>query len=283
MSTQTLPADPSVTITFDGLIMMVHDKARRLCQAGIHTQAPHHALQIEVRKQGEAEPVWPTKESPWDGSHRHIKSVAPLWLYVDSGQGRREEDFSADVYKPDDLGDRNSFGHVVDFEGALYKRPLGFRADTLAVLNVAHGVFYSANTEQFLLKSLASRQNDVTQAKFEKEIRASSLVAASIEARSGKGVERSIVLEQERPEGRVLFRFRLEEGVSYEINVKNVPEHDMHDVSVAAHFLQYYKLFPLKRNEKRFIVEPVVTNSQLESADSPPCNVGRGSLSDGLP
>lgn len=279
MSAQTLPSDPSVTIDFDGLIVLVHDEERRLCQAGIHTQAPHHALQISVRKNRSKEVEWPKTQADWDGAHRRVKAVAPLWLYVDSGGGRQESDFSAELYKPDDLDDPQSFGHVLDFEAGFYKRPLGFRSDSLAVLNVAQGVFYSSETGLFLVKPLDERQ-DSDEAEEVEKIRAASKVTASIEARSAGGVERSLVLEQERPERKTLFRLKLEEGTRYEIEVKNIPEHEMDD-SVADHFLQYYKLFPLKEGEKRFVVEPFSRRSE-ESTDSPPCNVGRASLTTSL-
>lgn len=290
MSSQTLPADPSVTVYFDGLILLVQNKARRLCQAGIHTQAPHHALQITVRKKGDEELSWPNKESPWDGSHKHVKAIAPLWLYVDSGKGLQEDDFFADSYMPEGQDDEHSFGNVLDFEGGLYKRPLHFLPAPLAILNVAQGVFYSDTNGEFILKSLADGQA-VEMATAVGGIKASSLVAAAIDASSSGDVERHIVLEQERPERRVLFRIKLEEGARYEINIRNVPErqmpdmppgHEMPDMSPAAHFLQYYKLFPLEDGEPRFIVEPVVENPEDGSSDSPPCNVGRGSLTGSL-
>jgi hypothetical protein len=282
MDFPTLLPEPSVTLYLDGLIILVHNAGANLIQAGIHTQAEHHALAIEVTKTGEANPVWPRNEADWDGTHETVKAIAPLWLYVDSGGGRRPNEFSAALHNPHDLSDVQSFGYVLDFEGPkLYGRTLDYRLDALAVLNIGHGSFYSAENMISKLKKFEQDQR-FDQAYTVDHLKVSAVVAADIDSVSDKKVERSIVFEQTNPE-KELFRFKLERGTHYEIKIMNMPDDSVqahtHIHSPESHFLQYYELFPLRAGEKKFLVEldgqKPTTRPDLTQL-SPPCNTGTG-------
>ena len=287
MEFPTLLPEPSVTLYFDGLIILVHDAGANLAQAGIHTKAEHHALSIEVTQPGVAQPVWPVNETDWDGSHANVKAIAPLWLYVDSGNGRRPDEFSASLHNPHDLNDVQSFGYVIDFEGPkFYDRTLDYRLDAMAVLNIGHGVFYSAKNEPSKLKKFDQNQT-FDQALTVEQLNVAAIVAADIDSKSEEGVERYLVFEQTNPQ-KELFRLKLEQGTQYEINIKNIPEESAealdHIHSPEGHFLKYYELFPLRREEKKILVEPDVkppTHPVLTSL-SPPCNTGQGGTSSGF-
>jgi hypothetical protein len=276
---RTLQQHPSVTVYFDGLIFLVHDEQKRLCQAAIHTRAAHHSLQIEVRRTNDDKVLFPPESGGgFNGSHRHVKAVEPLQLFVDSGSGWNPDEFSATLYKPEDSSDDQSFERVLDFEGVLYERQLKFHRNAFAVLEIAQGEFYSALTQDFLLESFPQgHPNDVAK---EETVHCCSLVGADIE--SG-GAGRSIVLRQSHPEQEI-FRIELEEGAHYQIKVFNVPDKDAHaghgnHASIAEHFLQYYGLFDLEPGERVFFVEEIEKKSApFGGPDSPPCNTGTGSV-----
>jgi hypothetical protein len=288
MSLPTLFNEPSATVYLDGLIILVHNAESKLTLAGIHTQAEHHVLNIEVTQTGVAVPVWPTQDSDWDGSHENVKSIAPLWLYVDCGRGRSEKEFAATLHEPHNLLNAQSFGHVLDFEGPrLYRRELDYNLNAMALLNIAHGTFYSAENLMSKLKNFGQNQT-FDKASIVDHINVSSMVAADIDSKSEPEVKRSLVLEQSYPP-KELFRLELEQGKHYEIKIENVPDDSAvahaHTNSPDGHFLKYYDLFALKPEEKKFIVEfdheePSSTSvTQL----SPPCNVGQGSGSSNFP
>jgi hypothetical protein len=288
MSLPTLLNEPSATIYLDGLIILVHNAESKLTIAGIHTQAEHHVLNIEVTQTGVAVPVWPKEDSDWDGSHENVKSIGPLWLYVDYGYGRHKEKFASTLHNPHNLLDAQSFGHVLDFEGPkLYRRELDYNLKAMALLNIGHGTFYSAENLMSKLKNFGQNQT-FDKASIIGHLKVSAMVAADIDTKSKPGAERSLVFEQSNPP-KELFRLRLEQGKHYEVKIENVPDDSAvahaHTNSPEGHFLKYYDLFALKPEEKKFIVEfdheehPSTGVTQL----SPPCNVGQGSGSSNFP
>lgn len=279
---RTLLTQPSVTLHFDGLLFMTYNERRRLFQAGIHTQAENHELTVVVTTA--AGPVWPKKKSDWDPTLATVKAVSPLWLYVDSGRGIRDDEFSAELYKPEDLKDEQSFGHILDFEGKLYRRPVALRPAPLAALNIPQGVFYSAVNTRAALKAFEQGKPSSSAAAVD-DIMVSTLSAADIDSRSDAEVRRSIVLAKNDGVDEV-FRLPLDEGIHYTVTVMNAPirQHPGHVHSPEEHFLQFYELFPLRREEKVFLVEPAEAHpSFFSNPDSPPCVNGSGSLSRGLP
>lgn len=296
VATGTLLTSPTVSIVFDGLIIFAYNEASRVCQAGIHTQAENHELQLTVIEAGDPEEqLVPSAEFPWDGSHENVKAVSPLWLYVDSGNGRRPEEFSATLFQPDDKRLSQSFGHILDFEGAgLYNRRLTFNPVAFALLNVANGEFYSAQNVATQLKNFGQNE-PFASAAFVQDIVICSKAAADIDAKSEPGgpggeppVVRSLVLEQENPT-REVFRLKLEEGKHYIVTFVNGPRvdpahagHAGHATPVthAEHFLQFYEMFSLLPDEKKFLVDLPPTGNA--TADAPPCNVGRAGSSGGI-
>lgn len=261
---------PSVTVYMDGLILLFHDESRRLMQAAVHTQAPHHELLISVfDKSGKL--IWPADDSDWDGSHHTVKSVEPLWLFVapDDETPPPPAEFNARLHTDGEL----SFNRVLDFESELYDHRLeGFRRDRVAVINMPHGVFYSATHAVSELHSFAQGQ-DPKNAVFDKNIDSSTLGAADIASRSTREREAKIVLWQENQRRR-LFSFPLGEDSSYEIHVFNVPPPG----TSHADFIHYYELFMPRPSERKFLVKP----THVLTSDSPPCNVGQGSQTDSV-
>lgn len=283
---KTLLDSPTVTFYFDGLIFTTYNRERRLYQAGVHTQAEHHGLIVEVTTGGGKEKLWPLTPADWDPSHAVVKSIAPLWLYVDSGKGLQPEEFSAELHRPDDLGDPQSFGHIFEFESGLYNRPLALRPALFAAFNFPHGIFYSAeNTDAKL--SAFDQGHPPTSAAVLKNIHVSTLGAGDI----GSAGEGKYIVLAKNDGADELFRFPLEAGVHYEIKVMNIPNDQHAGHNAAAHFLQFYELFPLQPREQVFLVQPaeatplppVDIDLPLPSPDSPPCVQTKGSLSDGLP
>ncbi|MBV9925256.1 MAG: hypothetical protein JOZ96_09600 [Acidobacteria bacterium] len=318
----TLLTNPTATITLDGLMILSYNKASRVCQVGVHTQAEKHEVRLAVLEVREGETVREiTKEVPWNGSHENVKAISPLWLYVDSGNGRRPEEFSAALHQPGDKQFSQSFGNVLDFEGAgLYNRKLDFKPTTFAVLNIANGLFYSsANTKVALKKFGQNEDSDSAVPAVPGSIVISSLAAADITALSEPGqgegqpeVVRHLVLEQENPK-QELFRRKLEAGKHYVLRFVNGPKpepkpqdggeddgheghvgHEGHDehaghggdegnahhVNAAEHFLQFYEMFSLLPDEKKFLV--VLPPTGDDTTDAPPCNVGQAGSGGGL-
>lgn len=295
---EPLLAGATATVYLDGLIFLLHNGGRGLCRALIHTGAAHHALRIEVSDAAGGAPLFPTEALPWNGSHDCVRDGAPFWLYVDEGAGRPDQ-FSASLFKPDDLSDQRSFGHVIDFESKFYDHELRFhRTAPAAELNIADGTLYSAQNATMLVKSFA-QDEDPGRAVGDERIPSSVLVAADIARASEEGVERHLVLEQSNVvEGcaprREIFRLRLDAGRRLIVKLLNIPvhEHDDQLASLRAHFLKYYDLFALEPDERVFFLQaekppqggggehpsggPHPHGPQF-TADSPPCNVGRGS------
>jgi hypothetical protein len=306
MSATTLPTDPTVTIYLDGLMLLLHGDGERLCQALVHTGADHHELKIEVWKSGNPSTLeWPNDTEKWNGSHECIQRAAPFWLYVDSGQGRppRPGPFSASLYKPNDLSDALSFGHILDFESKLYPRPMTFQpdaSDSMAQFNFTHGTFYSAALARLKRMGFHKDDEQPDDAVYVDRFPVSILGAADIADKSEMGTDRFIVLEQTKPDQQCnpkqeLFRFKLQAGTHYIIKVRNVPIHPMTG-SPARHFLLYYKLLSLLPGEQKFFLKPEdrpemeVEDSHQEdppemkrddskrlAPESPPCNLGQGS------
>lgn len=269
-----LPNAP-VTILLDGLIYTAYNEKERLYQAGIHTDAEKHHLIVEVRSDGEL--LFPSEEFPWDSSLQGIRDSAPFWLYVDSGNGRPVADFSAELHKPNDLRDPRSFGHILAFE-RLYNRSLKLDSGRLAEFNFPGGTCYSAkNSGADLLQFEQGSNPDEAQPVGRMTV--STLSAVDI-AGSGNNMERWIVLENDVKE---FFRFPLHPRRHYEIKLMNVPAAGSHIHDPASHFLQFYELFELDRNEKVYLVKPDVAADMMEGhADSPPCITVKRELNRGL-
>lgn len=286
---QTLLPNATATVYLDGLIILLPNSRSKMCRALIHTGADHHALRIEVMEAGSSKLLMPTSKFNWDGSHKCLRAGAPFRLYVDSGRGWPDT-FSTSLYKPDDLTDERSFGHILDFESRLYDHGLDFHEPLPAVeLDFAHGTFYSAKNMKVMLKSFAENETFAAASTVE-ELTSSVLVGVDFDAKSDEGGERHLVLEQSNPSAactprKEIFRLKLEEGKRYIVKLLNIPVYGAHahnHDSPEAHFLKYYDLFSLREGEKFFFVK--VADAPLSehrpppdvmyTEQSPPCNVG---------
>lgn len=286
---------PTATIYFDGLIYSAFNKAKRLYQTAVLTQAEEHHLKVEVRLRGEEKLLFPTEEHPWNPDHGVIKGLAPFWMYVDSGNGLNPEEFSSSLHSPEEKVDEQSFAHVFNFN-ERHGRPLVPRPKTFAEFNFPHGTGYSALNKKADLKVLAPNQ-PISEAEDKGEVKVSTLIGLDIDAASDGENRKYIVLANQA--GQEYFRFELEPEKHYEIQILNqpIPQHHAPEppahphpephpghgahggngghvhIDHAKHFLQFYELFGLNERNERFIVDlgPLPPNLP----HSPPC-VGTG-------
>jgi hypothetical protein len=229
-----------------------------------------------VRHRGDPRPI-PGIPQDWDPSHEAIKRRAPFWLYVDSGNGRPENEFSARLYRRG-LSDPQSFQHILSLEG-LHGRRLPLVAEAFAEFNFPHGVAYSALNTDADLKQVPPRGTPA----FLRPIRTSTLGAVDIAVPSDDDTERHVVLENEA--GAEFFRLPLVRGVHYEIRILNEPIHPHEDDTPENHFLQFYELFDFPPHEPKFLVElkdPDAIPNLRSDPDSPPCVQTSGNLIEGL-
>jgi len=282
--------DATATIYLDGLIYAAYNKNRRVLESAVLTHAKHHHLTIEVRLRGEGSKLFPTAEWPWNPDHHEVEKGAPFWLYVDSGNGIKEDEFSAELHTGND---KHAFNSIFNFE-EHHRQPLPLMPGKFAVFNFPHGTCYSAKTEDAEVKVIPANQ-PVASAVSKRTIPVSNLVGIDINAIS-KGTEKKwIVLANKAGE---FFRFELEPGKQYEINILNEPEPDSPTLGPEGHFLQFYQLFDIdpQRDQRFLVVDPTHAHNSNGSppvvggegglgpptADNPPCAPGRGSSTGGL-
>ena len=102
--------ESTVTVNFDGLMLLCLDEENKLSEAKIHTAAEGHRMKIKVQSAGEVihEAVI---------SQDQLKSLHPLSLFVDEGSGLSSIANSAS--KGED------YDSILDLEGSLfYQHPL---------------------------------------------------------------------------------------------------------------------------------------------------------------
>jgi hypothetical protein len=282
---QTLLPKATVTIRFDGLIYTAYDKGQRLYQAAVHSVNGDHELNIEVRVEGNPEPLFPNDEKwpDWDPEYAGIKPKAPFWIYVDSGNGLNPKEFSAQLYLPAEPDER-SFDRILNFE-SLYGRKITLDTSKFVEFNFPHGTCYSAENKKATLTRVDEKENPIS----EEQIIVSRKGAIDIDLVSDQNVKREIVLMNK--DRKKLFYFPLENGKHYFIDVFNQPkdppgngheeEHENHGQE--NHFIRYYDLFQLQGNEQKFLVFPENVVNPAAEANSPPCISGSGDRLTGLP
>lgn len=269
---QPLLPNPTVTIYFDGLIYTAFNAKQRLYEGAMLTQAEGHRLDIEVRLKGETELLWPLEPTEWDPDHATVKARAPFWLYVDSGHGIHPAEFSASLHLGDDP---QSFKRIFNFE-ENHHRPLPPKPETFAKFNFPHGTCYSAENTNAALKKIAPNASVTAQG----NINVSTLAGMDIDMVSNGTGKKYIVLANEEGKNE-FFRFQLEPGKHYEIKILNQPipgPHGGHGHNPREHFLQFYELFDLKRDEDMFLVAPPLP----PTPQSPPCVSTSGNTDGGL-
>ena len=274
----TLLGNRTATIQFDGLILGAYDQARRLYQAGVHVNAEEHHLVITVTQNGKQ--IWPKNPSDWDSSLRTVRTRAPFWLFVDSGNGLNPKSFNASLYKPKDVTDPLAFGKIFSFV-RRHGRELKLNMDQFAEFNFPHGTAYSALNADAQLGQVVPGQAAAT-ATFLENINVSSLGAIDIVDVSDEQTKRELVFVGGGGKWE-FFRLPLEAGATYEIKMDNRPidPHGTHPPDPGKHFLQYYELFPkLNKGEKQFLVQ--LRPSGIGAPDAPPCVGTSGSTEGGL-
>lgn len=274
----TLLENRTATIQFDGLILGAYNQARRLYQAGVHVNAEGHHLVISVKYNGEK--IWPKNPSDWESSLSTVRTLAPFWLFVDSGNGASPKSFNAKLHNPEDLNDPLSFGKIFSFV-RRHGREIPLKPDQFAVFNFPQGTAYSAFNADAQLGQVEPNAAAST-ATFVENINVSSLGAIDIDAVSDGQTKRELVLAGDGGK-REFFRLPLEAGATYEIKMDNRPIHlhGTRPVDPGKHFLQYYELFSaLNPGEKRFLVQ--LRPPAFAAADSPPCVGTSGSTEGGL-
>ena len=273
---QTLLPNATVTIRFDGLIYTAYDAGQRVYQAAVHAvNADHHlTIEVMVEEDGKSKKLFPDPPKwPWDAEYGELKENAPFWLYVDSGNGRRPEEFSAQLYLPKN-SDERSFDHILNFQ-SLYDRKITLDPKKFIEFNFPHGTCYSAENKKATRTKVDGKGNPISR---KTEMTVSRTGAIDIDLVSDKRAKREIVLMNKK--GRI-FYFPLEHGKHYFINVYNQPKHSK-PTGQANHFLLYYDLFPLVGDEQRYLLNPEATNT-AKSVHSPPCISASGDLDGGLP
>ncbi|HVF22590.1 MAG TPA: hypothetical protein VM941_05935, partial [Pyrinomonadaceae bacterium] len=105
--------DATATIYLDGLIYAAYNAKRRVLESAILTKAEKHQLDIQVKLRGDDTLLFPTPKKTWDPHHNAIDAAAPFWLYVDRGNGLKEDEFSASLHNGET--DR-TFDNIFDFE-----------------------------------------------------------------------------------------------------------------------------------------------------------------------
>ena len=280
--------DPRATIYLDGLIYAAYNENKRVLESAICTTAENHHLVIQVKERGQTNPIWPKQPSDWSTKHTDVSAAAPFWLYVDSGNGIKEDEFNAELHR----GDR-TFNSVFDFEGH-HGKTLPLKAGNFAVFNFPHGTSYSARTNQAMLK-LIPANGTVAAAEDKGKIPVSNLAGIDIIATSNGAQKKSLVLANRKKE---FFRFELDPEKQYEISIVNGPVNSTGAGDHEAHFLQFYELFDVdRRTLPRFLVidpehahhsngSPPVNSGEgglgPPTPDNPPCAPGRGSGTGGL-
>lgn len=274
---------PTVTIYFDGLIFSAFNEKESLYQTAVLTHAEGHHLVVEVNLRGNKQLIFPTEELPWDSSHPVVKDLAPFWLYVDSGHGLTKEQNSARLHlPPPEAKDEKSFDRIFNFE-EVHKHPFKPKPGTFALFNFPQGTCYSADNVNAKLKSIAQGATAASAVPV-KDIDVSTLSAIDIDAVSDGASEKHIVLANQN--GQEFFRFPLQSDKHYEIRLLNVPieeseeeeeeevhphhEHDPADPE--NHFLQFYQLFGIGKEQERFLVTlPEPPGGLPPTTLSPPC------------
>jgi hypothetical protein len=235
-----------VSLFFEGLMITCFTKDNR-CQVGIYTNPgdPEHLFAVSVydernfRNGAIAYKQYTCSE---------VKQAAPLWLYVDMGNGRHKDLCSATRFAPLDQSDPRNFDHVLDFDGPELHGPpdeVTIIPGTLSILNVLQGLFYAAQLENFQRQvTTPHAHNSHAKGNICVEpvalLNKATLVGAQIELPEKDNLQ----LKLEASYGEELLSVTLERGVQYVVYVEHAPEPpaDPHKVPPPqrSHFHRFY-------------------------------------------
>jgi hypothetical protein len=229
---------------FDGLMILCFTKDKR-CQVGIYTNFEDHLFSISVYDE----------RSFRNGAIDYkrytcpeIKQAAPLWLYVDLGDGRPKDPYSVTRFAPSDQRDPKSFDHVLDFDGPELHGPpdrVILNPKALSILNILQGLFYSAELGHFQRKVASGHASHGHKKEAECAepvplLNKSTLVGAQIELPKKDGLQ----LKLEASSGEELLSVPLEAGVRYTVYIEHIPQPptDPHRASrpPESHFDRFY-------------------------------------------
>ena len=282
---ETLLKKPSVTIYFDGLMVLCYDNHQKRLQAGIHTEVNFHALTIKVRERGQA-----TDLQSLSLELEQIKEIAPFFLYVEKKEGSGTPSGAATLFKPDDPRYRQSFANVIDMQSEFFHKHdhLRIKPRILAPLNILNGKFYAATLGKATRKTLECDPNPLDLGLV------STRVAGDISNTSG-----NLILRSNDHKAKPLISLPLSGDKHYEVSIFNEPtdNHEMgadhthdhsgdcmppDDESRINHFNVYYKAFVLRDGAIKYEVHVEEDPGSMPQdagqvilfePDAPPCEL----------
>lgn len=252
--------DRGVTLFFDGLMIICFTKDDR-CQVGLYTSPLNedHFFTVSVY---DARNLRNGAIDYKRFTCSDLRKVAPLWLYVDRGNGRQGSIYSATRFASSDQNDPRSFDHVMDLDGPELHGPpdqVTIIPENLSVLNILQGLFYSARLDNFL-RILATcdtsdddhhghaKENAPTESKtlYDK----ASLIGAQIELPDTGDLQ----LKLEASTGEELLSVNLETAVQYIVYIEHTPEAPAdphkHHTPQQSHFHRFYSAIKTKSGKQ---------------------------------
>jgi len=273
-----------VSLFFDGLMISCFTKDNR-CQTGIYTRPENQDHRFEVvvydvrnfRKGAIA-----YKRLTCD----EIKKAAPLWLYVDTGNGRQKDIYSAARFEPSDQSDPRSFNRVLDFDGQELHGPpddeVTIIPGALSVLNVLQGLFYAAKLDDFQRRVIKPADKGLTGLEPLVLLKKATLVGAQINLPEQDHLQLKL---EDSFGNNLLLPVPLEAGVQYVAYIEFAPEpvgseHE-HESKPAhecihlpeSHFERFYQALDPK-SKIQFDIIGLESAAEVRSLPyNPPCSV----------
>jgi hypothetical protein len=270
--------DRGVTLYFDGLMLICFTKDNR-CQLGLYT-APMNEDHFFTVSVYDARNLRNGAIDYKRFTCSDLRKAAPLWLYVDMGNGCQEDTYSASRFAPNDQNDPRSFDHVIDLDGPELHGPpdkVTIIPENLSVLNILQGLFYSAQLDNFL-RILATDDvpNDDHHNHMKKDVPAESEALYNKASLIGAQIELPITgdrqLKLEASSGEELLSVKLETGVQYIIYIEHRPECPIDMAHIhppqQSHFHRFYSAIKTKSG-KRY---EITGAPELMGTHCPPCD-----------
>jgi hypothetical protein len=246
-----------VTMFFDGLMILCFTKDNR-CQVGLYTTPENedHFFTIGVY---DARNFRTGARDYKRLTCSDLRKAAPLWFYVDMGNGRQTDIYSATRFAPGDQTDPMSFSHVLDFDGPELHGPpdkATIIPENLSVLNILQGLFYSAQRDDF--QRIVNTRNDNHTDHHNHTgnnqpvesitlYNKASLIGSQIELPNSGNLR----LKLEDSSGKELISVNLEAGVQYVVYIEHTPESPtdphQHHTPLQSHFYRFYSAIETKR------------------------------------
>jgi len=280
-----LRLDTRVSLFFEGLMLTCFTKDKR-CQVGIYTH-PINADHLFTVSVYDARKFRNGAIAYKRYTCAELREAAPLWLYVDLGDGLQKNLFTATRFARNEI-DPRSFDHVLDFDGPELHGPpdqVTLNPDALSILNLPQGIFYAAQLDDFQ-RSLATDDDHGGHTnmhmgshpgKNESEeppmplLNKSALVGAQIELPE----KENLALKLETSAKEALLNVPLEAGVQYTVYIEHAPEPpaDPHEFLPVprSHFHRFYDAITTKSGIRYTISGLAKTMEMRCPPYDPPC------------